>query len=110
MRQERSLQVLPEKPAGNKSAGITKKVLFPLFFTAVEMKRQVHPGSCCIIKKEEETTMQKYECEPCGYIYDPAEGDPDNGIEPGTAFEDLPDDWVCPICGAEKSDFKPVED
>ena len=39
----------------------------------------------------------KYMCEPCGYIYDPAEGDPDSGIAPGTAFEDLPDDWCCPV-------------
>ena len=43
--------------------------------------------------------MKKYVCEPCGYEYDPAVGDPDNGIAPGTAFEDIPDDWVCPICG-----------
>ena len=42
--------------------------------------------------------MDKYKCEVCGYIYDPAVGDPDNGIAPGTAFEDLPDDWVCPLC------------
>ena len=41
----------------------------------------------------------KYICEVCGYVYDPAVGDPDSGIEPGTAFEDIPDDWVCPICG-----------
>lgn len=46
--------------------------------------------------------MKKYVCEPCGYEYDPAVGDPDNGIAPGTAFEDLPDDWVCPICGLGK--------
>ena len=43
--------------------------------------------------------MQKYVCEPCGYVYDPEIGDPDSGIEPGTAFEDIPEDWVCPICG-----------
>ena len=49
--------------------------------------------------------MDKYVCGPCGYVYDPAEGDPDNGIDPGTSFEDLPDDWECPICGAEKADF-----
>ena len=42
--------------------------------------------------------MKKYKCEVCGYIYDPQLGDPDNGIEPGTAFEDLPEDWVCPLC------------
>ena len=41
--------------------------------------------------------MKKYKCQVCGYIYDPEVGDPDNGIEPGTAFEDLPDDWVCPL-------------
>ena len=55
-------------------------------------------------------TMKKYECEPCGYIYDPTEGDPDGGIAPGTAFEDIPDDWVCPICGLGKDVFVPVED
>ncbi len=53
--------------------------------------------------------MQKYECDPCGYIYDPAKGDEENNIAPGTAFEDLPEDWVCPLCGAEKGEFKPVE-
>ena len=52
--------------------------------------------------------MLKFKCNLCGYIYDPEEGDPENGVEPGTAFKDLPDDWVCPICGAEKSDFSPV--
>ena len=51
--------------------------------------------------------MKKYECEPCGYIYDPAVGDPDGGIAPGTAFEDIPDDWVCPICGLGKDVFLP---
>jgi rubredoxin len=54
--------------------------------------------------------MKKYRCIPCGYIYDPALGDPDSGIAPGTAFEELPDDWQCPICFAEKGDFEPVED
>ena len=44
-------------------------------------------------------------CDICGYTYDPDAGDPDNGIEAGTAWEDLPDDWVCPMCGAEKADF-----
>ncbi|CAK8718209.1 Rubredoxin [Candidatus Electrothrix laxa] len=48
--------------------------------------------------------MQKYEC-PCGYIYDPEDGDPDNNIDSGTAFEDIPDDWVCPKCQAEKEFF-----
>lgn len=54
--------------------------------------------------------MKKYECLICGYIYDPAVGDPDNDIVPNTAFEDLPDDWVCPECGADKEEFEPVED
>lgn len=50
--------------------------------------------------------MEKYVCQICGYVYDPALGDPDNGIQPGTPFESLPDDWVCPTCGAGKSDFE----
>jgi rubredoxin len=54
--------------------------------------------------------MQKYECTVCGYIYDPEIGDPDNGFPPGTAFEDLPDDWLCPDCGAEKDWFEPYTD
>lgn len=52
--------------------------------------------------------MDKYFCNPCGYTYDPAKGDPEHGIAPGTAFTDLPDDWVCPICGIDKSMFKKV--
>ena len=50
--------------------------------------------------------MDKYECTVCGYIYDPAKGDPDSGVAEGTAFEDLPDDWVCPVCGAGKEAFE----
>ena len=49
--------------------------------------------------------MKKSICEPCGYEYDPEIGDPDNGIAPGTAFEDLPEDWVCPLCGLGKDVF-----
>ena len=49
--------------------------------------------------------MKKYVCNLCGFVYDPAEGDPDNGVAAGTAFADLPDDWVCPVCGASKEDF-----
>ena len=52
--------------------------------------------------------MQKYVCEVCGWIYDPAEGYPDGGINPGTDFESLPDTFVCPICEAPKSEFSPV--
>jgi len=50
--------------------------------------------------------MASYKCIVCGYIYDPAEGDTANGIPAGTAFEDLPDSWVCPVCGAPKSEFE----
>lgn len=61
------------------------------------------------IRKEavqtEGEAMQKYKCVVCGYIYDPVIGDPDGGIQPGTAFEDIPDSWVCPVCGAAKSEF-----
>ncbi|MBE0501617.1 MAG: rubredoxin [Desulfuromonadales bacterium] len=52
--------------------------------------------------------MDKYRCVICDYIYDPELGDPDNGIEPGTAFDDLPEDWVCPLCGADQSNFEMV--
>jgi len=52
--------------------------------------------------------MDKWECLACGYIYDPAKGDPDSGIKPGTPFEELPDDWVCPQCGAGKDMFEKV--
>lgn len=54
--------------------------------------------------------MEQWICEPCGYIYDPEEGDPDGGIPPGTAFEDVPDDWVCPVCGAHKGEHVRLED
>ena len=50
--------------------------------------------------------MKKYVCELCGYVYDPAVGDPDSGVAPGTDFENLQDDWTCPLCGASKEDFK----
>lgn len=52
--------------------------------------------------------MSKYRCTVCGYIYDPAVGDPDFGVEPGTAFEKLPDSWVCPVCGAPKEAFEQI--
>ena len=55
------------------------------------------------------TIMKKYVWKVCGYEYDPAAGDPDNGIAPGTAFEDIAEDWVCPLCGVGKEDFEPVD-
>jgi len=60
-------------------------------------------------RKEAAPKMAKYECTLCGYIYDPELGDPDGGIEPGTPFEKIPDDWVCPICGASKDQFEKIE-
>jgi rubredoxin len=61
-------------------------------------------------KVTKESLMQRYVCEVCGYIYDPEEGDPDGGIEAGTPFEQLPEDWVCPMCGASKDEFSPEEE
>jgi rubredoxin/flavin reductase (DIM6/NTAB) family NADH-FMN oxidoreductase RutF len=55
--------------------------------------------------KKEENKMDKYRCDVCGYVYEPEKGDPNADIPPGTAFEDLPDDWVCPVCGAGKDQF-----
>ena len=60
-------------------------------------------------KKEVKSAMDKYECTVCGYIYDPEKGDPDGGIKPGTPFEEIPDGWVCPVCGAAKTEFRKVE-
>jgi len=59
-------------------------------------------------KKEDKVKMDKYQCSVCGYIYDPEKGDPDGGIKPGTRFEDIPDDWTCPVCGASKDQFKKI--
>jgi rubredoxin len=53
--------------------------------------------------------LKKYECTVCGYVYDPAVGDPDSGIASGTAFEDLPDNWVCPVCGVAKDQFEAAQ-
>ena len=54
--------------------------------------------------------MKKYVCDVCGWEYDPLVGDPDNGIAPGTAFEDLPDDFTCTVCGVGKDQFSPVDE
>lgn len=77
-----------------------------------QVKRGTTPKTApSYIKEEEEAKpeMAKYECTVCGYIYDPELGDPDSKIKPGTPFEDLPDDWVCPVCGAGKDEFKKME-
>jgi len=68
------------------------------------MRYKFHDNSKLIGGKN----MDKYKCEMCGYVYDPEIGDPESGIEPGTPFEDLPDDWICPICGVGKEEFVKV--
>jgi len=59
-------------------------------------------------QRVERGIMEKWRCTVCGYIYDAKNGDPDNGIVPGTEFKDIPDSWVCPECGAPKSDFEKI--
>lgn len=75
-----------------------------------EVKKGKAPKTAPTYIKEEEPKevkkMEKYVCSVCGYVYDPEFGDPDSGIQPGTPFEELPDDWVCPICGAGKDAFE----
>jgi rubredoxin len=55
--------------------------------------------------KRRKENMARYVCQVCGYVYDPAQGDPDNGVAAGTPFEKVPDSWECPVCGASKADF-----
>jgi rubredoxin len=69
-----------------------------LAYRLLIFRERIHP---------EITKMQEYVCGVCGYVYNPEEGDPDAGIEAGTAFEDLPEEWVCPVCGAGKEEFEP---
>jgi flavin reductase (DIM6/NTAB) family NADH-FMN oxidoreductase RutF/rubredoxin len=69
----------------------------PTYFSDIDKKTE---------KKKEEVKMDKYVCTVCGYVYDPEKGDPESSIAAGTKFEDLPDDWVCPICGAGKDAFE----
>lgn len=63
-----------------------------------------------VLTSKTKDIMKKHVCDVCGWVYDPAVGDPDGGIAPGTAFEDIPDDWVCPLCGVGKDEFSPVEE
>ncbi len=72
-------------------------------------KGSTPPSAPTHIKDERRAGMNIYVCTVCGYEYDPAEGDPENGIEPGTEFEDLPEDWVCPVCGVGKDQFKKAD-
>ena len=62
------------------------------------------------ITNKTDKIMKKYVCTVCNWIYDPAVGDPDSGIAPGTPFEAIPDDWACPLCGVTKEDFELVEE
>jgi len=77
-----------------------------------EVKRGTAPKTAPTYIKEEKPTkkLAKYRCTVCGYVYDPEEGDPDGGIAPGTPFEEIPDDWVCPVCGASKDQFEQLEE
>ena len=74
-----------------------------------QVKRGTTPQTAptYIDKKKEEKGMKKYRCKICGYVYDPALGDPDAGVPANTPYEKLPEDWVCPICGAGKDQFEP---
>jgi len=77
-----------------------------------QVKRGTTPKTAAVHIAEKEvavTRAPKYKCSVCGYIYDPELGDPDGGIKPGTPFEEIPDDWVCPVCGAAKSQFEKIE-
>lgn len=78
----------------------------PTYQAEKEKERLVDSRS---VGKTKEQKMQRYVCTVCGYVYDPAEGDPDNGIPAGTPFENLPPEWVCPVCGAGKDQFEPEE-
>jgi rubredoxin len=60
----------------------------------------------CFSRSQKDINMDTYICEVCGYEYDPAKGDPDNDVPAGTAWKDVPDDWLCPVCGAEKDAFE----
>ncbi|MCD6358831.1 MAG: rubredoxin, partial [Dehalococcoidia bacterium] len=76
-----------------------------------QVKRGTTPKSApsYIAEKKEAPEMIKYRCTVCGYIYNPELGDPDSNIKPGTPFEKIPDDWVCPVCGVGKEDFEKLE-
>ena len=74
--------------------------------TALNMVKNLQKQQNKIINNLKFNNMEKYVCDVCDYVYDPEVGDPDTGIAPGTAFEDLPDDWTCPVCGVTKDDFQ----
>jgi flavin reductase (DIM6/NTAB) family NADH-FMN oxidoreductase RutF/rubredoxin len=95
-------------------ADIVKKDEVPLTYEFYrEQKRGKAPKTAPTYLREEPkkevSKMDKYVCTVCGYVYDPEKGDPDSGIEPGTPFDALPDDWVCPVCGVGKDQFEKEE-
>jgi rubredoxin len=75
---------------------------------AVERRRKLGYADRTDNKRQGERIMKKYECTACGYVYDPATGHEASGVAPGTAWEDIPEDWVCPLCGVGKDGFEPV--
>ena len=77
-----------------------------------KVKRGTTPKTAPVYVEEKKVELIKtprYRCTVCGYVYDPELGDPDGGIKPGTPFEEIPDDWVCPVCGASKNQFEKIE-
>lgn len=74
--------------------------------TAQNMAKNLQKQQNKVINNLKFNNMEKYVCDVCDYVYDPEVGDPESGIAPGTSFEDLPDDWTCPVCGVTKDDFQ----
>jgi len=95
------------------SAGVLNEKACMTYDYYHQVKRGVTPKTAPSYveenKEEVSTKMAKYKCSVCGWVYDPEIGDQEGGIAPGTPFEKLPDDWVCPVCGATKSDFEKIE-
>jgi flavin reductase (DIM6/NTAB) family NADH-FMN oxidoreductase RutF/rubredoxin len=98
------------EPFGNTQGKLCEPMTYAYYH---QVKQGTAPASApTYIKAEQpagDTKVKKYKCTVCGYIYDPAQGDPDSGIKPGTAFADIPDDWVCPLCGVGKDKFEPID-
>ena len=74
----------------------------------MHINRALATGSPTNESRVKEKFMERWICTICQYVYDPEAGDPDNNVHPGTTFEDIPDDWVCPLCGAGKDVFEPA--
>lgn len=111
--EEQILEELPLDPWDHLlQAVITEKRILLPKEGSIKFNTDENRVNTNLLRKNEnkEDTMQKWICTACNYIYDPAIGDEDGGIEPGTAFEDIPEDWVCPDCGVGKDFFEPYED